>query len=398
MVNSSPGRAIRVLAIVEGTKISGPAKNVLEFCRVSRDLDARPGVATSVAAFVRRRKDGNPEVESNQILEAVAAMDLEVHSIPERFPFDPQVVRELRNLVRRLDPDIIQTHHTKSHFLVRLSGLQQVYRWIAFHHGYTDEGTKMRLYDQLDRWSLRAPLQVITVCEAFKRQLVSRGVAPARIVVLHNAISLNWLDGREHEDTPAIPAAHDFSNNVRGQERVVLAVGRLSGEKAFADLIVAVNQLRQLQPHLIVRLVIVGDGPERGRLEQAIRDHGLQDRVTLTGHVRDVRPYYRSADVLAISSVSEGSPNALLEAMASGVPVVATAVGGIPEIVTDKETGLLIAPRDPQAMASSLNLLFSDSDLARTLAIRAQELIRNQYSPQDRARFLLELYQKVSLS
>jgi glycosyltransferase involved in cell wall biosynthesis len=395
MVDSSSGRVIRVLAVVEGTKVSGPVKNVLEFCRVSKSLDARPVIATSVAVFVRGGRDGKPGAGSNQILDAATAVGLEAHSIPERFSFDPQVIGGLRNLVKRLDPDIIQTHHSKSHFLVRLSGLGRLYRWIAFHHGYTSEGIRMQLYDQLDRWSLRAPSQVVTVCEAFKRQLVLRGVLPSRIVVLHNAISPDWLNGPEQMDTAAAAAVQNISNNLGGEERVVLAVGRLSREKAFTDLVSAVSQLRRLRPDLFVRLLIVGDGPERGRIEQVVHDLDLEDRVTLAGHVRDVRPYYRGADVLAISSVSEGSPNVLLEAMAAGVPVAATAVGGIPEIVSDKETGLLIEPRNPQAMASAINLLFSNSDLARTLTRNAEELIRNSYSPENRARFLLKLYQKI---
>jgi len=398
MVDSSSGRVIRVLAIVEGTKVSGPAKNLLEFCRVSRSLDARPVVATSIAIFVRGEWDGKPGAESNQILDSATAVGLEAHSIPERFSFDPQVIGGLRNLVKRLDPDIIQTHHTKSHFLVRLSGLGRLYPWIAFHHGYTTESVRMQLYDQLDRWSLRAPSQVVTVCEAFKRQLVLRGVPPSRIVVLHNAISVDWLNGGEQMDTAAAATVPNIRNNLRGQERVVLAVGRLSREKAFTDLILAIDQLRRLRPDLFVRLLIVGDGPERGRLERVVHDLDLEDRVRLAGHVRDVRPYYRVAEVLAISSVSEGSPNVLLEAMAAGVPVAATAVGGIPEIVADKETGLLIEPRNPQGMASAINLLFSNPDLARTLTRNAEELIRNTYSPEDRARFLLKLYQKISHS
>jgi glycosyltransferase involved in cell wall biosynthesis len=398
MVDSSSGRVIRVLVVVEGTKVSGPVKNVLEFCRVSRSLDAQPVIATSIAVFVRGGTDGEPGARSNQVLDATTAVGLDAHSIPERFSFDPQVIGGLRNLVKRLDPDIIQTHHTKSHFLVRLSGLGRLYRWIAFHHGYTSEGVRMRLYDQLDRWSLRAPSQVVTVCEAFKRQLVLRGVLSSRILVLHNAISVDWLSGREQMDTAAAASVQNIANNLRGQERVVLAVGRLSREKAFTDLVLAVSQLGRLRPDLLVRLLIVGDGPERGRIERVVHDLDLEDRVTLAGHVRDVRPYFRSADVLAISSVSEGSPNVLLEAMAAGVPVAATAVGGIPDIVTDKETGLLIEPRNPQAMASAINLLFSNSDLAGTLTRNAKELIRNAYSPEDRARFLLKLYQKVSRS
>ena len=124
MGESSSGRVIRVLAIIEGTKVNGPAKNLLEFCRVSRSLDARPVIATAIATFVRvGRGSPNPAAGSNELLAAAEAAGLEAHSIPERFPFDPQVISGLHELVQRLDPDIIQTHHIKSHFLVRLSGL-----------------------------------------------------------------------------------------------------------------------------------------------------------------------------------------------------------------------------------------------------------------------------------
>ena len=181
----------------------------------------------------------------------------------------------------------------------------------------------------------------------------------------------------------------------RGRERVVLAVGRLSEEKAFVDLIVAINKLGQLRPDLPVRLLIVGEGPERARIERAVHNLKLQDRVRMVGHARDVRPYYRLADVLAISSVSEGSPNVLLEAMAAGVPVVTTSVGGISEIVADRETALLVEPRNPDAMAAAMNLLLSDPRLSETLVCNARKLVKGQHSPQSRARFLLKLYQEV---
>ena len=136
------------------------------------------------------------------------------------------------------------------------------------------------------------------------------------------------------------------------------------------------DQLRRLRPDLFVRLLIVGDGSEKDRIARAVHDLDLQDRITLAGHVQDVGPYYQRADVLAISSTSEGSPNVLLEGMAAGVPVVATSVGGIPEMVADKKAALLVEPSDPEAMASAINLLFSNPDLARTLACNALDLIR----------------------
>ena len=136
----------------------------------------------------------------------------------------------------------------------------------------------------------------------------------------------------------------------------------------------------------------LGEGRERAAIERTIQELGLQQAVELTGHVRDVRPYYRRAQVLAISSVSEGSPNVLLEAMAAGVPVVATAVGGIPEIVSHGETALLVKPCDPVSLAAALNQVLSDHGLAARLAGNARQLIAERYSPQARAQALMDLY------
>ena len=345
-----------------------------------------------VAVFIREDEHFAIDGRSNELLAAAKAAGLEVHCLHERFPFDPQVIFSLRQLVKRLTPDIIQTHFVKSHFLVRISRVWRRCRWIAFHHGYTTDAWRTAVYNQLDRWSLRAPQQVITVCEPFKRQLSSRGIPASRIRVLHNSISLDWLgQSREIQVQPS-GRRSDRSDC----DRVVLAVGRLSKEKALDDLVVAMDKLHQLRPDFPVQLLIVGEGPERKRLERGIRSSRLRERMKLVGHVRDVRPYYAAASVVAISSSSEGSPNALLEAMAAGVPVVATSVGGIPEIATNGETALLVKPHNPEAMASAINLVLSNAQLSQTLVCNARERIKRQHSPKSRARFLLQLYEETS--
>jgi glycosyltransferase involved in cell wall biosynthesis len=290
MIDSASSETIRLLVLLEGTTVTGPAKNLLEFCRVSRSLGAR--IAASVAIFMREDNGGR----SNELLEAVRAVGLDAHCIRERFPFDPQVIRSLRQLVHGLAPDIIQTHFVKSHFLVRLSGVWRLCPWIAFHHGYTTDATRTVVYNQLDRWSLRVPCRIITVCQAFERQLTLRGAPSSRIKVLHNGISPDWLRGCAGIDGRPTAARDDLSDPQR-HERVVLAVGRLSKEKAFSDLIVAMGKLRRQWPSSCVRLFIVGEGPERARIEKAIHALKLEDRVRMVGHVPDVRPYYRMADV-----------------------------------------------------------------------------------------------------
>lgn len=375
---------IRLLAIMEGSTVSGPAKNLLEFFRISRELEEGPIIEPTLLLFERTPQNGSTP-GSNELLEQAQRDDIPVHCIPERFTFDRQVIGHLKKIVDHVAPDVLQTHMFKSHFLVRACGLNKNRAWVAFFHGYTTTTFKRDLLAQLDRWSLRAPSQVIAVSDSFSRVLTSaRGIPSERIMVLHNAVDPGWMINTPEIAPLAAPG-----------EKLVLAVGRLSKEKGFPDLVAAMGHLKQSNPSLAVRLAIVGEGLERPVIEDAIRRAGLEQQISLVGHVIDVRPYYRAADVLAISSLSEGSPNALLEAMAAGVPVVSTAVGGVPEIVTHGETALLAPPRDPVALANAIERLLTDRSLAEKLAGRAQELIHSHYSPQSRAQSLVRLYERL---
>jgi glycosyltransferase involved in cell wall biosynthesis len=380
----SQKRAIRVLAILEEVTITGPAKNLLEFCRTSRDLIDH-NIKITIGSIVRGEQLLDRTYVSNPLHEAAYKEGIEVYTIPEPFAFDLRVLTHIRDLVRRLSPDIIQTHHVKSHFLVRLSGVWRQVPWIAFHHGYTTDATRTRFYNQLDRWSLRTARKVVTVCRAFETQL-TRVVPNAPVIVLHNSISADWISTRVNLTTPT----------KRPKPATILAVGRLSSEKDFLTLVLAIGELRQLHPELPIRLIILGEGPEREPIKRAIRRLELNDRVTLIGHVADVKPYFQRADVLAISSVSEGSPNVLLEAMASGLPIVATAVGGIPEIVIDGKTALLVQPRDPKQMAEAIHRLLFDKKLASVMGHNARKVILERYSPIGRAQALEHLYCEVA--
>jgi glycosyltransferase involved in cell wall biosynthesis len=395
MTASSSRQRIRLLAIMEGSTVSGPAKNLFEFCRISRALEDGPIVETSLVVFERPNPATGALPASNDLIEQATQDGIPVHRIAERFAFDRRVMGTLKQVVDQVAPDILQTHMFKSHFLVRACGAHTGRAWVAFHHGYTRSTLKRDLLAQLDRWSLRTPTQVVTVSQAFSRQLASHGVPSHRIMVLHNAIDSGWLSQQPQGQDPALSEVPAKSSQA---EKLLLAVGRLSKEKGFIDLIAAVRHLKQTRPDLPVRLVIVGDGLERAHLEEAVRSHSLQEQVFIMGHVRDVRPYYRAADLLAISSLSEGSPNALLEAMAAGVPVVSTAVGGIPEIVTHRESAFLVSPRNPVALAQAMEQVLSDQVLAQHMANRARHVVHTQYSPLSRVKTLVSLYQRICLS
>lgn len=390
---------IKVMSVIEATTVTGPAKNLLNFARLASSPRLhQPGLPRVEVSFVTFHRMGGPAEDSGQsesridaapnaFVAAAREAGIEVDVMPERFRFDPRVIGELRAVVDRRAPDIIQTHSVKSHFLLRLSGLWRKHPWIAFQHGYTATDIKMRLYNQLDRWSLPSAHRVVTVCQAFAEQLRRKGVSPERISVQHNSISANGV-ANEDADLHSLKERLGIGKD----ERVLLAVGRFSREKAQADLINALGTLHRVNPDLNFRLVLVGEGPERRAIERAAETEGIASRIIFAGQVGNVRPFYGLADALVLPSHSEGSPNVLLEAMAAGLPVVATAVGGVPEMVENEESALLVASRDAPAMASAIGRVLTDATLSRRLASNASALVATRYSPESYARSVTKIY------
>jgi glycosyltransferase involved in cell wall biosynthesis len=169
-------------------------------------------------------------------------------------------------------------------------------------------------------------------------------------------------------------------------------VGRLSHEKGHLDFLEALAALKRRGVNF--HALIVGEGPERAPIERLRARLQLTAAVTLGGQQNDVRPYYAAATLYVMPSHSEGSPNALLEAMAAGKPVVASEVGGIPEIVTGGRNGLLTPPRNPQALAGAIERLLKDPlEAARLAENAARETERFTYQAYHRA--LAGVYQRV---
>jgi len=377
-------KPLRLFAIIEAYSITGPAKNLLEFAGRA----AAQNVFTTMVTFTR----GEAENQFTRAALEVAARHEGVYleTIRERAPFDPVALRSLRALAKRVQPDAIQTHAVKSHFLARAGGLAELAPWVAFHHGYTWPDMKARAYNQLDRWSLRAARRIVTVSQPFRDELVGFGVSPERIEIVHNAIPPAWgAKAREPEQAARLRAAA----GIPPERKVILIVGRLSREKDHLTLLEAVGRLRDA---VIPHLVIVGDGPEKPRIEERVRELNMAGSVTFTGQQASAEPWYGIADLAVLSSLSEGSPNALLEAMATGVPVVATAVGGIPEIVTNERSALLVQPGDAESMSAAMNRLLTEPELADRLTRRSRELILERHEPEMRVRRLVSVYRSVA--
>ena len=295
----------------------------------------------------------------------------------------------MREIAERRRADIVQSHAVKSHFLVRYGGLQKRHRWIAFHHGYTAEDFKMRMYCKLDRWSLRAANRVATVCGPFADDLVRQGVRRNDIDIVPNSV----LSAPQPVDADIRSIRQRLG--LSDDAKIVIAVGRFSGEKAHADLLEALSIVRKENPQLNVQAVLIGDGIERPNLEARAALPDLAGHVIFAGHQRDIWPYYALADLFVLPSLSEGSPNVLLEAMSAGVPIVATAVGGVPEMIENEATGLLVPPCNPAALAAAMRRLLSSPDLGARFTSNALARIEESFSPESRYGSLVRIYERV---
>jgi glycosyltransferase involved in cell wall biosynthesis len=375
-------RPIRILAILDDTDISGKVKPVLTLARYARqDKNALRPLEISMLTFSRT-------VREPELVSSLSGEGFNVDVVREYHRFDFGVFPQLRAIIDRRQPDVLWTHGAKTHFLVRIAGLHRGKAWVAFHHGYTTTSLAWRMYDQLDRWSLRGADCVMTSCAAFADDLNERlGIRRERLSVHRSPIAASASKPSPEND------GFRRELDLPPDARVVLSVGRLSSEKGHADLIRAMAQVRGMCDFQTI-LLVAGEGPERVRLEELCTRLGVADSVRMLGYQRDVAACYQVADVFALPSYSEGSPNVLLEAMDAGVPIVATAVGGVGEMIRDGEHGLLVPAGDVEGLARGVVALLTNAELRLALTTTARDSLA-AYSPQEYYAKVRSLFEEV---
>lgn len=284
---------------------------------------------------------------------------------------------ELLRLLRRERPVIVHANSSKAGILGRVAAaLARVPVRIFTVHGWAFNA-HTGLAKMAYLWSERlvAPLTTLTICVAERERatgLAARACQSDRTVVVHNAVPLLAVRERSSRKTP-----------------VVLGVGRLKAPKDFSTLLQA---LARLQPGTY-RAQIAGEGAERKGLELEARELGLADSVDFLGERRDIPDLLRGADVFVLPTRSEGLPMSVLEAMAAGLPVVASAVGGVPELV-DSETGLLVPAGDAPELARAIDRLLRDSELRERLGAAGRARVEDQFGLDSWRRAHVTLYMR----
>jgi glycosyltransferase involved in cell wall biosynthesis len=286
----------------------------------------------------------------------------------------PRAFLGIHRILRQAACDLLHTHGYFADLCgipaARMLGLATV----ATCHGYISADRKLQLYNRLDKLVLRACGKIIAVSDGIRGELVASGLRPERIVTIKNAVP---LPGGEEEVRRRRRVQREAGTLDEG-DFVLGYVGRLSSEKGVRMLIEAVSILRnEGKP---IRLVVVGDGPERCDLEELARQKSLADQVWFAGFQEEVGGWLPAFDAFVLPSLTEGTPLALLEAMAMGVPVIATAVGGVPKVVTDGINGLLVQAGDALSLAERIRDLQASPSLRERLSRRGREEISARYN------------------
>jgi len=280
-----------------------------------------------------------------------------IHCLNKQPGLDLRGVARLTALLRRLRPDVVHSRNWGAFDAVLAARLARVPVVIHGEHGREigDPEGRNRRRNQIRRLSAALVTRFVTVSHDLSRWLVEHvGVAPHKVLTIHNGVNVERFSPNTRDEARRILS-------VSPHTVVVGTVGRLDPVKDHAGLLQAVAMVAN--DHADVVGVIVGDGPSRGMLEDRTRVLGIDARTRLLGKRLDIPFLLSGFDIFVLPSIAEGLSNTILEAMAAGLPVVATRVGGNPEMVDDGVTGALIAPRQPQRLAQALTAYVGDPDL-----------------------------------
>lgn len=296
-------------------------------------------------------------------------------------------VSRLRKLVSEARPDVIHAHSSKAGAIARLAKLTGMRTPVVYTpHGYAFAGyfespCKRGFYRAVERGL--APLADLTVCVCRHEMRLARSLrAGKRARLCYNGVNVPGTQIKQHRDRAS------------GQPPTVVCLSLLRPGKGVEDLLAAVALLRRDYPDLLLH--IAGQGSGLDELRRSAEALGVADAVQFLGHIEDPDRLLTSASVFVLPSWAESLPYALLEAMALGMPIVATKVGGIAEAISDQHSGLLVPPRNPTALSEAIGRLLGDPHLASALGAAAHQRAYERFNLQEMLDCLAAIYREAA--
>ncbi|MGH2395796.1 MAG: glycosyltransferase family 4 protein [bacterium] len=378
---------VKVCRVITRLNIGGPAQHVV---LLVRRIDTNGWSSTLVAGLV--------DPHEGDMLDLAYASGLRPVVIPTlrngaNLAGDLASFVHLYRLFRRTRPDIVHLHLFKARLLgglaARLAGVPLVAE--TFHGTLFEEyfSPPIRwVVVVIERLLARSMHAIVAISEQVARELVDLRVATRdKLTVIPLGLDLSRFS------EPARPATLRVELSIAEHVPLVGMVGRLVPIKGVSFFIAAAKQIVQQIPN--AHFVVIGDGPDRLRLERQVDEAGLRDHVRFLGWRKDLERLYPDLDVVVLSSMNEGTPVAIIEAMAAGRPVVASCVGGVPDVIEDGVTGLLVPSKDPAALASAVVWLVTHAEARRRMGKAAREAVLPRFAAERLAADVEAFYRRL---
>jgi glycosyltransferase involved in cell wall biosynthesis len=372
----SAGPTQTVVHLAASPFFGGPERQMLGLAQ------ALPATYRSVFLSFAERGLAQP------FLEGVRNAGFAAHTLRENTPHLVRAAREVAGHLRRERAAVLCCNGYKPDIIGWLAARQAQVPVVCVAHGWTAASRKVRLYELADRWVMRWSDCTVCVSAAMATKVRQAGVPASRMVVIRNAIQTANLERPD-------PAYHDLLRGffTQAPAHIVVAAGRLSPEKGFDQLVEACSLLHR--EHRSIGFVLFGDGPLRQALTEQIAARQLQQTFLLAGFRTDVERFLPYADLAVNSSFTEGLPVVVLEALAAGVPVVATAVGGTPEVIDDGVHGFLVPAGDAAALAHGIWEALSDEKRRQSMGQRGRQRVQAEFTFAIQARQYQELFARL---
>lgn len=364
--------SVRIAHFIATNFFGGPEKQVVTHARYLKEIGYDPYI-------VSFKENGRP----NELLRQAENADIKTHALVIQGAFNPQSIKELTGFLRKEDIQLIASHGYKTNVIGRLASWLARVPKIAVSRGWTAENWKISMYESADRFFLRLADHVVAVSEGQRDKLLTHSVSNEKVSVIQNCIELN-----KYPEKPSRSIKEDLG--VGDGQLLVATAGRLSPEKNQRDLVLAAAEIHKKHPE--VHFAAFGDGVLLSDLQELAANVGLKDVFHFPGFRNDMHAQMHEVDIFVLPSLTEGLPNVVLEAYACRKPVVATRVGGTPELVKDGATGFLVEATDYMALSEKIGHLIEDSTMRLQMGLQGYELVESEFNFDAQTRKYESLY------
>lgn len=322
------------------------------------------------------------------LLKAAQEKDISIGTVFSRGRYDVLSIFKLRHLLKKHKVDILHCHGYKSDVIGFIAALFTGVKLVTTLHGrWVGETLRQKTHNFFDIAVIKHFGKIATVSQAIKDILLEKKNFIGKVVVIPNSVDLEKF--RETKDISEVRK----NLHINPDARVVGIVGRLSIEKGHRYFLEAAAKIINNINDVV--FLIVGEGPLKKDLIECASKLGIQDKVIFAGVRNDIPDIFAMLDIFVLPSLSEGLPMSLLEAMAAQKPIIATEVGGVPSVIKDRETGILIKPKSPEQLAEAINNLLSDKKLASEIAANARNLAEYELSIDSMAKKYEKVYFEI---